>query len=67
MQQKKWHLLEQQVNGIQITPAFRTRPTLGSSVVGTTTLVLAPARSTSAAAAAVRASATRLALWFLAP
>ena len=62
MRQKKSHQhLWVVIHGIQITPSFLAVPPLGSSVVGTIAVVLAPARSTSTAAM-VPTVATRLAL-----
>ena len=62
MQQKKWHLLVEQVIGMVITPTFLAVPTLGSNVVGTMAMVLTPARSTSAATVVLPAVTARLAL-----
>ena len=66
MQQKKWHQQEQQVTGIQIAPTSLSVPILGSCVVGSMTVVLAPARSTSAAAMVMRTVTARLVPCFLA-
>ena len=64
----KWHQQERQATGMEITLTFLAVPTLGSSVVGSMAVVLAPARSTSAAATVARALTTllvpcSLALW----
>ena len=59
MQQWKWHQLETQAIGIQITPASRTRPTLGSGVGATTEVVRTRALSTSTTTLVMRAASAR--------
>lgn len=60
MQQEKWHLhLVHQQHGIQITPAFRTRPTFGSDVGATTIMVRTRGLSTSAPTLVMRTISTR--------
>ena len=58
MLQKKWHQLEQQESGIQITPTSLTRNPLGSCAGATTAITRTPVCSTSTGATVTLARTT---------